>query len=87
MVTNMANTEKDSPAVVDDSRETPEEFLRRGGSIKTVTRGATGEDGSTFRWNASRYPARRKMNGSNSAIECMPTNNNKPDNGANPQKP
>lgn len=83
----MGHAKNDWPAAAVDSPETPEEFLQRGGSIKTVTRGATGEDGSTFRWNASRYPARRKMNGSNSAIECMPTNNNKPDNGANPQKP
>jgi len=82
----MGHKEKAWRAVAVDSRETPEEFLQHGGSVKKVTRGATGEDGSTFSWNASRYPAGKKANSSKSSERSKPTNTNRLGNCAGQQK-
>jgi len=63
----MGYTEKDWAAVAVDSRETPEEFLQRGGSVKKLAPGVTGEDERMFSWNSSRYPAGKNESTSMSA--------------------
>jgi len=55
--------------MVVNNQETPEEFLQRGGSVKKLEPGATGEDEKAFSWNSSRYPAKKNVSASNNTSE------------------